>query len=232
VVHLAPAAFCGVELASPKLLIFDCDGVLIDSEIIACRVDAECLTEAGFSITADEVAENFVGVSSAQMFAWIEHRHGRKLPDDFPRTLKARLQSAFASELKPMPGVAQVLDMMPTARCVASSSYPDRLSFTLGHTGLLDYFVPHIFSATMVRRGKPAPDLFLYAAAQMGIEPRDCLVIEDSRAGVEAANAAGMRVLGFIGGAHCRPDHADRLRNAGANAIFSDMRELPRLLTT
>src|SRR4030095_9083015 len=97
------------------------------------------------------------------------------------------------------------LDNLPTARCVASSSYPDRLSFTLGRTGLLDYFAPHIFSATMVKRGKPPPDLFLYAAAQMGVDPRDCLVIEDSRAGVEAANAAGMRVPGFVGGRHCRP---------------------------
>ena len=228
----APAAFCGAELASPKLLIFDCDGVLIDSEIIACRVDAECFGEIGIAITAEEIAENFVGISSATMFAAIETRHGRKLPDDFAQRLRARLEAAFATELQPMPGIAATLDSLPTARCVASSSYPDRLSFTLGRTGLLDYFAPHIFSATMVKRGKPAPDLFLYAAAQMRVDPRDCLVIEDSRAGVEAANAAGMRVLGFVGGAHCRPDHADRLRSAGANAIFSDMRELPRLLTT
>jgi HAD superfamily hydrolase (TIGR01509 family) len=166
------------------------------------------------------------------MFAAIERRHARKLPDDFPQRLRARLEAAFANELQPMPGIATTLDSLPTARCVASSSYPDRLSFTLGRTGLLHYFAPHIFSATMVQRGKPAPDLFLYAAAQMGIDPRDCLVIEDSRAGVEAANAAGMRVLGFVGGAHCRLDHADRLRGAGANTIFSDMRELPRILAT
>lgn len=219
-------------MASPELLIFDCDGVLIDSEIIACRVDAECFAEIGIAITADEIAEQFVGISSAAMFAAIESRHGRKLPEDFPKTLRTRLEAAFAQELQPMPGIAAVLDNLPTARCVASSSYPDRLSFTLGRTGLLDYFAPHIFSATMVKRGKPAPDLFLYAAAQMDVAPGDCLVIEDSRAGVEAATAAGMRVLGFVGGAHCRPDHADRLRRAGAREIFANMRDLKHLLPT
>jgi HAD superfamily hydrolase (TIGR01509 family) len=219
-------------LASPELLIFDCDGVLIDSEIIACRVDAECFGEIGIPITADEIAEKFVGVSAATMFAAIETSHGRKLPGDFQQTLRTRLEAAFADELKPMPGIAATLDSLATARCVASSSYPDRLTFTLGRTGLLDYFAPHIFSATMVKRGKPAPDLFLYAAAQMAADPRDCLVIEDSRAGVEAATAAGMPVLGFTGGAHCRPGHGDRLRGAGARQVFSDMRDLPRLLAT
>jgi HAD superfamily hydrolase (TIGR01509 family) len=217
-------------LPAPQLLIFDCDGVLIDSETIACRVDAECFTEAGFPITAEDVNARFVGVSSAHMFSWMEAHHGRKLPADFPQRLKARLQEAFARELRPMPGIVELLDSMPTARCVASSSYPDRLSFTLGRTGLLGHFAPHIFSASMVERGKPAPDLFLYAARQMGHAPQDCLVIEDSHAGVTAAHAAGMRVLGFVGGAHCRPDHGARLRDAGALDIFADMRDLPRLL--
>jgi HAD superfamily hydrolase (TIGR01509 family) len=219
-------------LPAPQLLIFDCDGVLIDSETISCRVDAECFTEAGFPITIEEVTERFVGVSSAHMFSWIEQHHGRKLPEDFPQRLKARLQEAFARDLQPMPGIVTILESVPTARCVASSSYPDRLSFTLGHTGLLDFFAPNIFSASMVTHGKPAPDLFFYAAQRMGRPPQDCLVIEDSRAGVIAARAAGMRVLGFTGGAHCRPDHGRRLRDAGAHDIFADMRDLPRLLST
>lgn len=227
---MAPAASCGVDLAVPALLIFDCDGVLIDSETIACRVDAEVFTALGFPTTADDVAEHFIGVSSAHMLAWMENHHGRKLPDDISQRLRAALEAAFAKELQPMPGIAAALDQLPTARCVASSSYPDRLSFTLGCTGLIDYFAPNIFSASMVKRGKPAPDLFLYAADKMGAAPQDCIVIEDSRAGVQAAGAAGMRVLGFTGGGHCRADHADKLRQAGAHDIFSDMRELPRLL--
>lgn len=217
---------------APGLLIFDCDGVLIDSETIACRVDAECFSDAGFPVTAEEIAEEFVGVSSAYMFATMEERHGRKLPPDFAQHLKSRLNAAFAAELRPMAGIAETLATLSAARCVASSSYPDRLSFTLGCTGLFDHFAPHIFSATMVKRGKPAPDLFLYAASQMARAPEDCLVIEDSRAGVAAARAAGMRVLGFVGGTHCRPGHADRLRDAGAHDIFADMRDLPRLLAS
>lgn len=214
----------------PSLVIFDCDGVLIDSEVIACRVDAECLTEAGFPTTADFIQEHFVGVSARAMFERLERDHGRKLPADFPAVLQLRLNAAFDDELEAIAGVADMLPALGVKTCVASSSQPERLRHTLGVTGLWSHFEPHVFSATMVRHGKPAPDLFLYAADKMGVAPGDCVVVEDSRAGVTAGRAAGMRVLGFIGGSHCAPDHGAKLREAGADTVFADMRKLPELL--
>jgi HAD superfamily hydrolase (TIGR01509 family) len=214
----------------PSLVIFDCDGVLIDSEVIACRVDAECLSEIGFPTTAQFIQEHFVGVSSRMMFDRIERDHGRKLPAGFSATLQARLNAAFDGELEAISGVADILPTLGVQVCVASSSQPERLRHTLGLTGLWTHFDPHVFSATMVKNGKPAPDLFLYAAERMGTVPRDCVVVEDSLAGVAAARAAGMRVLGFTGGSHCGPEHAARLRGAGAAAVFDDMHRLPELL--
>jgi HAD superfamily hydrolase (TIGR01509 family) len=214
----------------PSLVIFDCDGVLVDSELIACRVDAECLTETGFPTTAEFIQAQFVGVSSATMFERIERDHGRKLPADFPALLQRRLAAAFDDELKAIAGVADILPALGMRKCVASSSQPERLRHTLGLTGLWPHFAPHVFSASMVQKGKPAPDLFLYAAAQMNVSPRDCVVVEDSRAGIEAGRAAGMRVLGFAGGSHCGPGHAALLRDAGADLVFNDMRRLPELL--
>ena len=217
-------------LSNPALIIFDCDGVLIDSELIACRVDAECLTEIGFPTTAAFIQTEFVGLSSRMMFERLERDHGRKLPEDFPAALQRRLAAAFDDELQAMAGVADVLPAFGIRKCVASSSHPERLRHTLGLTGLWPHFDPHVFSASMVRNGKPAPDLFLYAAAKMGVAPRDCAVIEDSRAGVAAGRAAGMRVLGFAGGSHCGSEHATTLREAGADIVFNDMRRLPELL--
>jgi len=212
------------------LVIFDCDGVLIDSELIACRVDAELLTEIGFPTSAEFIRENFVGVSSGVMFERIERDHGRKLPEDFPAMLQQRLVAAFAQELEAMAGVADMLPSLGIKACVASSSQPERLRHSLGVTGLWPHFAPHVFSAAMVANGKPAPDLFLFAAERMRVAPKDCVVVEDSRAGVSAGRAAGMRVLGFCGGSHCGPDHVERLRAAGADVIFDDMRRLPELL--
>ena len=217
-------------LSRPALVIFDCDGVLIDSELIACRVDAEYLTEIGFPTTAEFIQENFVGVSARVMFERLERDHGRKLPADFPALLQTRLNAAFDDELEAIAGVADMLPALGVRTCVASSSQPERLRHTLGVTGLWSHFDPHVFSASMVRNGKPAPDLFLYAADKMGARPQDCVVVEDSRAGVAAGRAAGMRVLGFTGGSHCPPDHAARLREAGADAVFAEMGKLPRLL--
>jgi HAD superfamily hydrolase (TIGR01509 family) len=217
-------------MTRPSLVIFDCDGVLIDSETIACRVDAECLTEIGFPTTAAFIQEHFVGVSSRAMFEQLEKTHGRSLPEGFADMLKQRLHAAFDTELEPIAGVADLLPCIGIKVCVASSSHPERLRHTLGLTGLWPHFDPNVFSATMVRNGKPAPDLFLHAADRMGAAPCDCVVVEDSRAGVSAGRAAGMRVLGFTGGSHCKPDHGARLRAAGADAVFDDMRQLPELL--
>jgi HAD superfamily hydrolase (TIGR01509 family) len=217
-------------LASPSLVIFDCDGVLIDSELIACRVDAECLGEIGFPVTAEFIQENFIGISSRVMLERLERDHGCKLPADFAGTLRRRLEASFTEELEAIAGVTDVLAALALRKCVASGSDPQRLRHTLGVTGLWPHFDPHVFSATMVRNGKPAPDLFLFAAERMGVSVLDCVVVEDSRTGVTAARAAGMRVLGFTGGSHCRPDHGTRLREAGADAVFDDMRRLPEML--
>jgi HAD superfamily hydrolase (TIGR01509 family) len=213
-----------------ELVIFDCDGVLVDSEMISCRVDAACLSESGFPTTVEEVMERYVGISTAAMLADIAERHGRALPEDFPERLRRRVANAFATELVAVPGVAEALAAIAHRVCVASSSTPERLRHSLGLVGLWARFAPHVFSAAQVPRGKPAPDLFLFAAAQMGVDPKRCLVIEDSLAGVAAARAAGMAALGFCGAGHCRPGHAERLAAAGAALTFADMAQLPAII--
>jgi HAD superfamily hydrolase (TIGR01509 family) len=205
------------------LVVFDCDGVLVDSEIIACRVETELLNEAGFPIPFEEVRRDFVGRSLAALHRHLEERFGRPPPDDLSERSLAAVLAAFERELAPIAGVAEAVAALATPRCVASSSDPARIRRALGLTGLLDLFDPHLFSATMVAHGKPAPDLFLHASAQMGTEPRRCVVIEDSVPGVEAARAAGMTVLGFHGGAHCAEGHSETLLAAGAHGVFGAM---------
>jgi HAD superfamily hydrolase (TIGR01509 family) len=216
----------------PELIIFDCDGVLIDSEVIACRTDSACLAELGIALSADEIMDRYLGISSATMCADIERRQGCVLPAGFAETLRLRVATAFEAELAPMAGVEAALAALPYPRCVASSSAPERLRHSLSLTGLLHWFEPHVFSATQVARGKPAPDLFLFAAAAMQAVPAMCVVIEDSVPGVQAAVAAGMRVIGFTGAGHCRPGHAERLRAAGAAAIADAMDRLPALVSS
>jgi HAD superfamily hydrolase (TIGR01509 family) len=217
--------------AEPRsLLIFDCDGVLVDSEMIACRADAACLAEIGIAVSAEEILHRYLGISMATMLADLEARLGRTLPADFAATLRQRVAAVFDAELQPMAGIEDALVALPGPRCVASSSAPERLRHSLSVTGLLRHFDPHLFSATQVARGKPAPDLFLFAAQRMQAAPDACLVIEDSVAGVQAAVAAGMRVIGFIGGSHCRPGHGERLRAVGASVVCDDMRQLGTLL--
>ncbi len=211
---------------APELVIFDCDGVLVDSEIISFQVEAAAFAGIGIPLTAEDLLRRFVGTSSAGMFAIIEREHGRKLPADFGAQVSAQIRAAFDRGLKAIPGIAELLAGLALPKCVASSSDPDRIRHSLGLAGIRDHFEPHIFSATQVERGKPAPDLFLFAAGQMGAAPERCLVIEDSVPGVTAARAAGMTVLGFSGAGHCRPGHDARLRAAGARAAFGSMRNL------
>jgi HAD superfamily hydrolase (TIGR01509 family) len=208
------------------LLIFDCDGVLVDSEVLSCRIDAEFLTEIGIPYTAEEVARQFLGVSLKTMISRIEAERNRRLPDDFGEKLNRILFERFETDLKPIAGVRDAILSLPYPRCVASSSVPERITLSLRITGLADLF-DDIFSSTQVARGKPAPDLFLHAASHMSARPEDCVVIEDSTAGVQAALAAGMRVIGFAGGGHCGPDHADKLRQAGAPHTILNMADLP-----
>lgn len=213
-----------------ELSIFDCDGVLIDSEPLAIRADAACLAEHGFAISEAEIADRYVGTSMAAMLADIEARFGRRLPEGFAETLRRRIAAEFEASLEVITGVHDMLDAVPSRICVASSSTPERLRHALTLVRLFERFDPHVFSATQVRRGKPAPDLFLYASKQMKVAPAGCVVIEDSVAGVTAARAAGMMAVGFCGGGHCRPGHADRLRAAGAQVVFERMNELAEFL--
>ena len=217
-------------MRAPELIIFDCDGVLVDSELIACRVDAQCLTEAGFPVTAEEIRDRYVGMSLKAQIADIEARHGRALPAEFAQTYRDRLSDAFQAELKAISGIEALLARLARETkcktCVASSSGLKRIEHSLSLVGLYAHFHPHVFSAAQVARGKPAPDLFLFAAERMRTAPRDCLVVEDSLPGVEAGVKAGMRVVGFTGGSHVTRGHAERLRAAGAFATFSQMSQL------
>ncbi len=213
-----------------ELVIFDCDGVLVDSELISCRAHAETLTCHGYPITADQVLDRFLGVSEREARLMIETETGCKLPGDFESHVNQVTLQSYADDLRAIPYVGDALAAIGVPKCVASSGTPDKIQHGLTCTGLYHQFAPHIFSASQVERGKPAPDLFLFAATQMQIPPTRCLVIEDSVPGVTGARAAGMTVLGFHGGSHCRPGHAEILRAAGAAVTFDDMRQLPGLI--
>jgi HAD superfamily hydrolase (TIGR01509 family) len=209
------------------LVIFDCDGVLVDSERLAVRIDVRVLAELGWILTEQEVIERFVGRSHEFMVAEIETHLGRPLAADWEDPFQSLYRNAFATELKPVEGIVEALDQITLRTCVASSGTHEKMRYTLGLTGLYDRFAGRIFSASEVPRGKPAPDLFLHAAKRMGVEPAACVVIEDSRYGVEAARAAGMLALGYAGGLTA----AEHLRGPGT-VVFNEMRELPRLLAS
>ena len=212
------------------LIIFDCDGVLVDSEVISCRAHAETLTRHGYPITADQVLDRFLGVSDREARLTIEAELGRSLPDDFEVQVKQATLQRYADDLRPVPYIREAIAAISLPKCVASSGTPAKIRHGLTCAGLYDVLAPHIFSAGQVKRGKPAPDLFLFAAEQMKASPARCIVIEDSIPGVTGAVAAGMTVLGFHGGSHCRPSYADTLRGAGAAATFDDMRQLTELI--
>ena len=219
-----------IARSSPSLVTFDCDGVLVDSEIIASRIFAECLGEAGIALTVDEAMRFGVGKSAVTLALAVEQGFGRALPAGFIEDMRARVIDAFTYDLKPVDGVAALLSALKLSRCVASNSHIDRVRHALATTGLLPQFDPHIYTAAMVARGKPAPDLFLYAAAQHGLAPEQCLVIEDSLSGVAAARAAEIPVVGFVGASHCAPGHAEAMLQAGCMQVFVRMDELAGFL--
>ena len=212
-------------MAAVELVIFDCDGVLIDSERLAIKIDVLVLRELGWPLTEAEVIERFVGRSDRDTRAAIEAHLGHRLPDGWGDEVEQRYRQEFAARLAPVEGVIEALGRIALPSCVASSATHDHLRYTLGLTGLYERFAGRIFSAEDVARGKPAPDLFLHAAAEMGAEPGSCVVVEDSRPGVEAARAAGMRVLAFAGGLS-----SAELLEGPNTTVFDDMRELPGLL--
>ena len=210
-----------------SLVIFDCDGVLVDSEPISCRVAAEILKDFGVPIDAAGVMQRYLGHSQASIRRLAAEEYGVDVPDSYLTEVRQRIVPAFQAELQAMPGVDQVLEALTVPVCVGSSSQPERIRLSLELTGLARFFGDHIYSASQVARSKPAPDLFLFAAEQMGQPPEDTLVVEDSPAGVTAALAAGMTVVGFTGGSHYTSRAmVDRLGEAGATAVVHNMPSL------
>ena len=208
-----------------QLVIFDCDGVLVDSERLAIEVDVKMLHELGWPLSKSEVIERFVGRSDRETRSAIEEHLGRKLPASWDEQVNRRYREVFETQLAPVPGVIEALDRISLPSCVASSGTHEHLRYTLGLTGLYERFADRIFSAEEVAAGKPAPDLFLHAAERMQAQPAGCVVVEDSRAGVQAARAAGMRVLAFAGGLT-----PAELLDGPRTTVFAQMRELPGLL--
>lgn len=209
-----------------ELIIFDCDGVLIDSEMLANRSEVEFLKTFGIEFDLDDYMDRFVGKNTKDVLKGIELWHSVKLSENDWKLVEEHTFNIFRSELKPTTGIFELLASIDKAKCVASSSSLDRLDLTLNITGLFDRFSPNIFSAEQVERGKPAPDLFLFAADRMQVHPDRCVVIEDSLAGVRAGVAAGMTVLGYTGGSHIQPGHQAKLREEGAIEVCLEMSQI------
>jgi HAD superfamily hydrolase (TIGR01509 family) len=215
-------------MTHPDLIIFDCDGVLIDSEVLSCRCLSQVLAGYGINLGLDQALELFLGRSTTAVLDHYEAL-GRPIPQQFSAELSAGVRAAFLSALCPIEGVSSVLEGLQIPYCVASSSDFDRVSFSLSLTGLAPHFDSRLYTSQMVERGKPAPDLFLYAAERMHADPRRTLVIEDSISGVKAGKAAGMTVWGFVGGSHYQSrDGKAILCDAGADRVFGRMADFWR----
>ncbi|MFE0689285.1 HAD family hydrolase [Streptomyces xiamenensis] len=208
-----------------ELVIFDCDGVLVDSEPLALRVCVELGAELGWPLTEREIVDRFLGRSERSVSAQVAERLGDEAAARWNALYRSRLAAAIDAELLPVPGIVEALEAIVLPRCIASSGSHEKMRRTLGRTGLWDRFEGRIFSASEVARGKPEPDLFLHAAQRLGVEPGRCAVVEDSQYGVRAARAAGMRSFGYAGGLTPAPwlEGADTV-------VFEDMRKLPDLL--
>ncbi len=211
-------------------VIFDCDGVLVDSEIIAVRAELRALKELGLTYDEDEYVHRHLGTTVATFFASLDADHrkafGTPLPEGFAERLLQETKDEMDASLEAVTGVHEAVDSIQGPVAVASSSGLQRLRFKLEKTNLLTFFDPHVYSGEQVERGKPAPDLFIFAAESLGIEATACIAIEDSVNGVKSTRGAGMTVVGFTGGSHCRPGHGDYLTDAGAAVVIEHMDEL------
>jgi HAD superfamily hydrolase (TIGR01509 family) len=209
------------------LVVFDCDGVVVDSEVLSCQCLAEVFTDFGVPMSIEVVFDEFLGRSFPAVEAYYARAAGHPLPTEFRATYRERLLALFASSLQPVPAIENVLANLPIPYCLASSSDDERLATTLAVSGLRKYFGERVFNAAMVKRGKPAPDLFLLAAARMGADPHRTLVVEDTVPGIAAAKAAGMTAWGFVGGSHFAGKAGGRgaglLAEAGADRVFASM---------
>jgi HAD superfamily hydrolase (TIGR01509 family) len=209
------------------LLIYDCDGVLVDSEALACGVLADVMTSLGAPMTAAECVRIFGGRSVPDVLERAKEILGRPIPREVGERAAQQLLQRLRHELKPVTGAAETVAALPYARCVCSSSAPDRLRLSLETTGLAPLFGSHVYSAMQVARGKPEPDLFLFAAHKLGATPAETIVIEDSGPGIEAARAAGMACIGFAGASHMTDDLATELTSHGPDVVVASMAELP-----
>jgi HAD superfamily hydrolase (TIGR01509 family) len=214
-------------------ILFDCDGVLVDSEILAVEVETAMLAECGLSYETAQFKTRFMGMSDAAFYAELNAdslaRLGRPLPDNFQTDCTARLYRAVAERLVAVDGARRAVEQLGCPKAVASSSTSEKLEIKLRKAGLFELFAPHVYSADHVKHAKPAPDLFLFAAAELAVRPEDCLVVEDSVNGIRGARAAGMRAWGFAGGGHMDKAACARLTEAGAERIVSTWAEASAL---
>jgi HAD superfamily hydrolase (TIGR01509 family) len=223
---------CKSGPSAPKLIIFDCDGVLVDSEPISIGVLLDVLAREGRIIDEASAYRQFLGRSMATIGKQLETDFDFVITEEHLEDIRHELYARFHKELQPIRNIRAALEQLAVPFCVASSSQPERIRLSLDVTGLLDLFEPHIYSAVMVKHGKPAPDLFLHAARAMGVRAGDCIVVEDSPAGIEAAKRAGMPVFAFHGGSHDRGGMlAADLATLHPDRLFDDMLSLPRLVT-
>jgi HAD superfamily hydrolase (TIGR01509 family) len=213
-----------------RLIIFDFDGVIADSEILSNTVIAEILTELGVPTTPQDSLRLYMGKRFHEVIAAVEEAVGHPLPADFPGSYQRRTLSRFRQELCLVEGARAYIEaFLPIPRCIASSSSPDRLRVCLEVLHLTELFGPNVYSASDVARGKPYPDIFLHAAEQMGADPGTCIVIEDSVGGVQAGVAAGMTVIGLLAGSHIAGGHASRLIGAGAHYVAATFAEVEKI---
>jgi HAD superfamily hydrolase (TIGR01509 family) len=216
-----------------EALLWDCDGCLIDSEYIACALGAKLLNEAGYTISVEDYIRRFCGQSKDHTFNSIKEDCGIDYRPHMAAIDKRELQrEAFRRDLKIIDGIHDVLEQIDLPMAIASGSDYERLNYTLELTDLYERFKDRIYSSSLVAKGKPAPDIFIYAAEQLNAAPEKCLVIEDSLNGVRSGKAAGMTVFGFTGGGHVfdKAEHSAELLSLGADLVFDDMRELPGLI--
>ncbi|MEM7405193.1 MAG: HAD family phosphatase [Pseudomonadota bacterium] len=215
-------------------VIFDCDGVLVDSEAIFIHAELEFLGRHGLRYEMGDYVREFMGtpgrVWRERVLDILADTHGRQFTDEVFADLDAELKQRLPRELQAIDGARELLERIQVPMAVASSSSQDGLEWKLAHTGITSFFGTHIYSADRVARGKPAPDLFLYTAAKLGKAPAECVVVEDSSNGVIAARAAGMRTIGMTAGGHCVAEHGDRLRADGADEVVGDFAELASYL--
>ncbi len=210
-------------MQSTELVIFDCDGVLVDSEFLACRIETKLLNDARVAITPEEMSERYSGLTWKDILLDVEKTANVPLSAGLIEMSERLLDLAFETELEMIAGADRAMERIKLPKCICSNSTTPRLNVALNRTGLKRFIEPHIFSAYEVgtKKGKPDPNVFLYGAKVFNANPSNVIVIEDSVHGVNAARAAGMRVIGFTGGSHTYPGHADRLTEAGAETVIN-----------